>query len=261
MIAFQISGMIPNILEKCPLPCKHCIRRTKKTLYLTFKCNRHCPHCCIPPTLFGKDVMYLGDTLIASIADVHKYVDGLELIAVSGGEPLVDIEPVIRLAEHLRMHSPALQMCLFTNGDFLSEGIAASLVESGFDSIRISAHDLNPHPFEVAVNVFPDVYAAMLPVTVEYSNILSFVECLDNIGVSALIFDEIELTEWNSKYFESMREKNPSFLMGENFLRTLETDLEPKNLRIDIFLCPRTMIKHSYTKDGQNNPDWCTDGK
>lgn len=246
MIAFQKSGLKPETVEKCPLPCKYCMQGTKKTLYITFKCNRHCPYCCIPPSLFGKDVMCIGDIPLASITDVSKHTHDLELIAVSGGEPLVAIERVIQLAGHLKTHSPSLQLCLFTNGDFFSEDVATLLVDSGFNSVRISAHGLNPHPFEIAVKIFSNVYAAMLPVVTRYSNVLSFVECLNDIGVSVLIFDEIELTKWNSQYFEKMRKKNPSLLMGDEFLRALETDLGPKNLRMDIFLCPRAMIKHSY---------------
>lgn len=101
-------------------------------LYVTEKCNLHCPFCSIEANNRQPSAMSL-DKIYEIITEAKKL--GLEELHLTGGEPSLrtDLEEIIRYAAHL-----GLNIRLITNGSILNSGKLQRLYDAGLRSLMIS---------------------------------------------------------------------------------------------------------------------------
>lgn len=127
----KLTDLIFAILDACPSTCNYCFydKNTKN--------QQH------PQNLKA----------ILNFEDIKKVIDqaiplGLKRVQISGGEPLIKKELVIKIIRYLTKNN--IESSLFTNGYLADENTILELRESGLNSVRISlgGYDYKSHSIE-----------------------------------------------------------------------------------------------------------------
>ena len=92
----------------------------------------------------------------------------LVVVQLSGGEPTMRPERLLRLVRALRTLPFRVRLDLYTNGDRLSDDLLRELKDAGLDALRFNlvARDFDTEPVERALRVF-DETAVEVPVVPE----------------------------------------------------------------------------------------------
>ncbi len=122
--------------------CVECTgNQGSETFSTTFACHRDCYFCFNhnQPDYeqFFRDGCPWEDELARSAAEN----DSLACVGITGGEPLLDLENVLRLLDRVNGLWPHAHKRLYTSGDLLTEGSAQRLRDAGLDEIRFSVKD------------------------------------------------------------------------------------------------------------------------
>jgi pyruvate formate-lyase activating enzyme-like uncharacterized protein len=108
-----------------------------KTVFHTLACNRDCYFCANKNQeeydYFSKNINEAEKELAQS--DLGS---GFTSIALTGGEPLLHPEKALSFYKLASKNYPEAHKRLYTNGDFLTDALAAQLAEAGLKEIRIS---------------------------------------------------------------------------------------------------------------------------
>lgn len=108
------------------------MKLTEIDLYLTEKCNLHCPFCSIEANNRHPSAMSL-EKIFDTIEEAKKL--GLEELHLTGGEPSLrpDLEEIIRFAA-----KQGLNIRLITNGSIMNQEKLQRLYDAGLRSLMIS---------------------------------------------------------------------------------------------------------------------------
>jgi pyruvate formate-lyase activating enzyme-like uncharacterized protein len=108
-----------------------------KTVFHTLACNRDCYFCANKNQeeydYFSKNINDAEKELAQS-----DFGSGFTSIALTGGEPLLHPEKALSFYKLASKNYPEAHKRLYTNGDFLTDALAAQLAEAGLKEIRIS---------------------------------------------------------------------------------------------------------------------------
>ena len=168
--------------------------------FVTGKCTRDCFFCFNqkPRT----DELVVHGIRLAEPEEAPEIVRryGLRSVGVSGGEPTLRPERLLRLVRALRTLPFRVRIDLYTNGDRLSDELLAELKDAGLDALRFNlvAREFDTEPLERAMRYF-DETAVEVPVIPErLAEMTDMVLRLDALGVPFLNIHELFACRENS---------------------------------------------------------------
>lgn len=131
------ASIVSGWLSGACVECTGC--GGSETFSTTLKCHRDC-YFCFNRNLADYDTFFSQgcpweSELARSAADAGGK---LACVALTGGEPLVDIDEAVRFLEAARRAFPGAHMRMYTSGDLLCEEAAKRLAEAGLSEVRFS---------------------------------------------------------------------------------------------------------------------------
>lgn len=104
------------------------------TLFLTGQCNNRCLMCCQPPTIEND----IEELYYRNIRIIDESPDDIQVIGLSGGEPLLLGERLFDLIDIIRSKFPTSHIHLLSNGRlFKNPSIANKLKDHAGDSLIV----------------------------------------------------------------------------------------------------------------------------
>ena len=183
-----------------PPGCRGCLQGKGTNAFVTGKCTRDCFFCFNQKP--RKDELVVHGIRLAEPEEapdvVRRY--GLRSVGVSGGEPTLKPDRLLRLVRALLTLPFRVRIDLYTNGDCLSDELLAQLKDAGLDAIRFNlvAREFDTEPLERALRYF-DETAVEVPVIPErMAEMKAMVLRLDALGVPYLNIHELFACRENS---------------------------------------------------------------
>ena len=176
-----------------PPGCRGCLGGKGTNAYITGLCTRDCFFCfnSKPRT----DELVVHGIRLSEPEDAPEVVRrySLRSVGVSGGEPTMRRDRLLRLVRALRTLPFRVRIDLYTNGDRLSDVLLSELKSAGLDAIRFNlvAREFDTEPVERALRYF-DETAVEVPVIPErLAEMKDMVLRLDALGVPFLNIHEL----------------------------------------------------------------------
>ncbi len=186
--------------RRLPPGCRGCLAGKGTNAFITGLCTRECFFCFNPKPRTDELVVH-GIRLAepeAAPEVVRRYA--LRSVGVSGGEPTMRPERLLRLVRALRTLPFRVRIDLYTNGDRLSDVLLSQLKDAGLDALRFNlvAREFDTEPLERALRYF-DETAVEVPVIPErLAEMQDMVLRLDALGVPFLNIHELFACRENS---------------------------------------------------------------
>lgn len=186
--------------RRLPPGCRGCLAGKGTNAFVTGLCTRECFFCFNPKPRTDELVVH-GIRLSepeAAPEIVRRY--GLASVGVSGGEPTLRPERLLRLVRALRSLPFRVRIDLYTNGDRLTDALLSELKDAGLDALRFNlvAREFDTGPLERALRYF-DETAVEVPVIPErLTEMQEMVLRLDALGVPFLNIHELFACRENS---------------------------------------------------------------
>lgn len=186
--------------RRLPPGCRGCLGGKGTNAFVTGLCTRDCFFCFNqkPRT----DELVVHGIRLAEPEEapdvVRRY--GLRSVGVSGGEPTLRPERLLRLVRALRTLPFRVRIDLYTNGDRLTDALLADLKDAGLDAVRFNlvAREFDTEPLERTLRYF-DETAVEVPVVPErLAQMKDMVLRLDALGVPFLNIHELFACRENS---------------------------------------------------------------
>jgi uncharacterized protein len=186
--------------RRLPPGCRGCLGGKGTNAFVTGLCTRDCFFCFNPKPRTDELVVHgiRLDEPEAAPEVIRRY--GLRSVGVSGGEPTVRPERLLRLVRALRTLPFRVRIDLYTNGDRLSDALLSQLKDAGLDALRFNlvAREFDTEPVERALRYF-DETAVEVPVIPErLAEMKDMVLRLDALGVPFLNIHELFACRENS---------------------------------------------------------------
>jgi pyruvate formate-lyase activating enzyme-like uncharacterized protein len=186
--------------RRLPPGCRGCLGGKGTNAFVTGKCTRDCFFCFNQKP--RKDELVVHGIRLAEPEEAPEIVRryGLRSVGVSGGEPTLRPERLLRLVRALRTLPFRVRIDLYTNGDRLSDELLSELKDAGLDALRFNlvAREFDTEPLERAMRWF-DETAVEVPVVPErLPEMRDMVLRLDALGVPFLNIHELFACRENS---------------------------------------------------------------
>jgi pyruvate formate-lyase activating enzyme-like uncharacterized protein len=186
--------------RRLPPGCRGCLGGKGTNAFVTGKCTRDCFFCFNQKP--RKDELVVHGIRLAEPEEAPEIVRryGLRSVGVSGGEPTLRPERLLRLVRALRTLPFRVRIDLYTNGDRLSDELLSQLKDAGLDALRFNlvAREFDTEPLERAMRWF-DETAVEVPVVPErLPEMRDMVLRLDALGVPFLNIHELFACRENS---------------------------------------------------------------
>lgn len=183
-----------------PDGCRPCLEGRGSNLCLTTRCNRDCFFCFNPRP--RADGISVHGRPAKTPAEASEILAGLDIASVglSGGEPLLDPDLVLKMAREIRARfGPALRIDLYTNGDLLTRPLLAALKQAGVDGLRmnLAARGYDTAPVKLALEARFPVEVEIPVVPAHEERIKQLMERLDEMGAPHLILHELFVSGQN----------------------------------------------------------------
>jgi len=179
--------------RRLPPGCRGCLSGKGTNAFVTGLCTRDCFFCFNqkPRT----DELVVHGIRLAEPEEAPEIVRryGLRSVGVSGGEPTMRPERLLRLVRALRTLPFRVRIDLYTNGDRLSDELLSELKDAGLDALRFNlvAREFDTEPVARALRYF-DETAVEVPVIPErLAEMKDMVLRLDALGVPFLNIHEL----------------------------------------------------------------------
>lgn len=186
--------------KRLPPGCRGCLSGKGTNAFVTGLCTRDCFFCFNHKPRTDELVVHgipLAEPEEAPYI-VRRY--GLRSVGVSGGEPTLRPERLLRLVRALKTLPFPVRADLYTNGDCLDDALLSRLKEAGLDALRFNvvARAFDLAPVERALKVFPET-AVEIPVDPEQTAELREMTLrLDELGVPFLNIHELFVCRENA---------------------------------------------------------------
>lgn len=203
LVARGILGSVERrtlYTRRLPPGCRGCLGGKGTNAFVTGLCTRDCFFCFNQKPRVDQLVVHgipLAEPEEAPYI-VRRY--GLTSVGVSGGEPTLRPERLLRLVRALKSMPFKVRTDLYTNGDCLDDGLLTRLKEAGLDALRFNvvARNFDLNPVERALRLFPET-AVEIPVDPEQMAELKEMVCrLDDMGVPFLNIHELFVCRENA---------------------------------------------------------------
>lgn len=207
LLAALVRGGIQGSVERrtlytkrLPPGCRGCLGGKGTNAFVTGLCTRDCFFCFNQKPRMDQLVVHgipINEPEEAPYI-VRRY--GLRSVGVSGGEPTLRPERLLRLVKALKGMPLAVRVDLYTNGDRLTDGLLAELKAAGLDALRFNvvARDFDLEPVGRALKVFAET-AVEIPVDpAQMARLKEMVCALDGLGVPFLNIHELFVCRENA---------------------------------------------------------------
>ncbi|OGR46195.1 MAG: hypothetical protein A2X40_06825 [Elusimicrobia bacterium GWC2_65_9] len=185
--------------RRLPPGCKPCLSGRGTNLYVTGLCTRDCFFCFNQKP--RKDELVVHGIPVKEPEEAAAIVERFDLrsVGLSGGEPLMFPERVLRLIASLRAMKSPPRIDLYTNGDRSDEHLLRALKATGLDSIRfdVVARDFDLAPVALAKTIFDEVAVEVPVVPEQLAALKKMCLELDRLGVPFLNIHELFLCAEN----------------------------------------------------------------
>jgi pyruvate formate-lyase activating enzyme-like uncharacterized protein len=183
-----------------PPGCRDCLRGKGTNAFVTGKCTRDCFFCFNQKP--RKDELVVHGIRLAEPEEAPEVVRryGLRSVGVSGGEPTLRPERLLRLVRALRTLPFRVRIDLYTNGDCLTEDLLVALKAAGLDAIRFNlvAREFDTEPLERALRHFAETAVEVPVIPERMGEMQAMVLRLDALGVPFLNIHELFACRENS---------------------------------------------------------------
>lgn len=244
------AGTMTLFTRGLPPGCKPCLSGKGTNLYVTGLCTRDCFFCFNQKP--RKDETVVHGIPVKEPEEAAAIVErfGLRSVGLSGGEPLMFPERVLRLLKVLKAMKPAPLVDLYTNGDRADETVLRRLKAAGLDAIRFdaAARDYDLAPVALARTIFDEVAVEVPVVPGDMTKLKDMILALDRLKVPFLNIHELFLCSENRERVLAKGEKaktgeQSAHLTWRPTARSLECCLElllhaSRNCRtLSVYLC------------------------
>ncbi|MFO1310503.1 MAG: radical SAM protein [Burkholderiales bacterium] len=176
-----------------PPGCRGCLGGKGTNAYVTGACTREC-FFCFNQKPRNDDLVVHGVRLAEpedAPAIVQRYA--LRSVGISGGEPTLRPDRLLRLVRALRTLPVRVRIDLYTNGDRLTDALLAQLKDAGLDALRFNlvAREFDTEPLERALRFFDEVAVEIPVVPDRMRELEAMVQKLDALGVPFLNIHEL----------------------------------------------------------------------
>ena len=176
-----------------PPGCRGCLGGKGTNAFVTGLCTRDCFFCfnqkprtdeLVVHGIKLKEPEEAGDV-------VRRY--SLRSVGVSGGEPTLRPDRLLRLVRTLRALPERVRIDLYTNGDKLTDALLAQLKEAGLDALRFNAvaREFDLEPIGRALKFFPEAAVEVPVVPDRMPEMEALVLRLDAMGVPYMNIHEL----------------------------------------------------------------------
>jgi pyruvate formate-lyase activating enzyme-like uncharacterized protein len=186
--------------RRLPPGCRGCLAGKGTNAFVTGLCTRECFFCfnAKPRT----DELVVHGIRLAEPEEAPEVVRrfGLRSVGVSGGEPTMRPERLLRLVRALRTLPFRVRIDLYTNGDRLSDDLLRKLKEAGLDALRFNlvAREFDTEPLERALRYFDETAVEVPVVPARLAEMQAMVLRLDALGVPFLNIHELFVCRENA---------------------------------------------------------------
>ena len=190
--------------------CESCRKGIGTATYLfTTQCPRNC-FFCFNPNQYDYDRLRTEfDDPTRSLVQMHAGGIAFRDLALTGGEPLIDIDRTIDFFQVAKRLYPKAYTRLYTSGAFLDEDCVARLALAGLDEIRFSVKTYDSKDeqeelfkrIELAVKTLPSVVVEMPIMPDELEVMKALLVRLDEIGVDGINLLELGFPYNNAEEF------------------------------------------------------------
>ena len=176
-----------------PAGCRGCLGGKGTNAYVTGLCTRDCFFCfnSKPRT----DELVVHGIRLSEPEDAPEVVRrySLRSVGVSGGEPTMRPDRMLRLVRALRTLPFRVRVDLYTNGDRLSDRLLSQLKNAGLDGIRFNlvAREFDMEPVERALRYFDETAVEVPVIPHRLAEMRDMVLRLDALGVPFLNIHEL----------------------------------------------------------------------
>jgi pyruvate formate-lyase activating enzyme-like uncharacterized protein len=186
--------------RRLPPGCRGCLAGKGTNAFVTGKCTRDCFFCFNQKP--RKDELVVHGIRLAEPEEAPEIVRryGLRSVGVSGGEPTLRPERLLRLVRALRTLPFRVRIDLYTNGDRLSDDLLSDLKEAGLDALRFNlvAREFDTEPLERAMRWFDETAVEVPVVPARLPEMRDMVLRLDALGIPFLNIHELFACRENS---------------------------------------------------------------
>lgn len=186
--------------RRLPPGCRGCLAGKGTNAFVTGLCTRNCFFCFNPKPRV--DELVVHGIRLAEPEEAPEVVRryGLRSVGVSGGEPTLRPERLLRLVRALRTLPDRVCIDLYTNGDHLTDALLAELKDAGLDAIRFNlvAREFDTEPLERALRYFGEVAVEVPVIPERLAEMEAMVLRLDALGVPFLNIHELFACRENS---------------------------------------------------------------
>lgn len=207
LLAALVRGGIRGSVERrtlytkrLPPGCRGCLGGKGTNAFVTGLCTRDCFFCFNQKPRM--DQLVVHGIPIAEPEEapyiVRRY--GLRSVGVSGGEPTLRPERLLRLVRALKAMPLPIRVDLYTNGDGLDDALLGRLKEAGLDALRFNvvARGFDLSPVERALAYFAET-AVEIPVDpAQMAELKAMTLRLDALGVPFLNIHELFVCRENA---------------------------------------------------------------
>ncbi len=237
-----------------PKGCEYCVKGEKVTFYMTFKCDYECFYCSVPLEFRNTEKMMVGNIPVKDIDEAFKYIKQYKCVAISGGEPLIDIDKVSDVIKRAKKNN--IYTYLFTDGSGrgrLTPSLLNKLAAAGLDEIKMSAklkdgRTILFDPYKIVKNSSIPIHAEfpMLPNLI--NEVYDFAKKLNSAGVSYFLLDQAEFTTGNAGEMlkRGFKQKNGVILGSKEAAFEVIKRAKKDNLKMKILYCGALNPKHQY---------------
>jgi len=195
------AGTMTLFTRHLPPGCKPCLKGEGTNLYVTGLCTRDCFFCFNhkPRT----DELVVHGIPVSEPEQAVEIVERFRLrsVGLSGGEPLLRPERVLRLLRALKGMARPPRIDLYTNGDRADEAMLRALKNAGLNSIRfdVVACDFDLAPVARAQRFFDEVAVEIPVIPEQLERLRAMCVDLDRMGVPFLNIHELFLSPENEE--------------------------------------------------------------
>ncbi|MEK7656816.1 MAG: radical SAM protein [Elusimicrobiota bacterium] len=190
--------------RKIPLGCKGCLLGRGTNVYMTGLCTRDCFFCFNAKP--RSDEIVAHGIKVKEPEDIPEIVSryGLRSVGLSGGEPLLYPDRLLRAVRALRAMPERVRIELYTNGDLATDDTLDRLKEAGLDGIRFNlvANDFDTAPVRRALRRFPETAVEIPAVPAIIPRLERMVLELDELGCPYLNIHELFACRENRRGME-----------------------------------------------------------
>ena len=207
--------------SKACVECTGC--NGSETFSTTFKCHRDCYFCFNYNVADYDKFVREGCPWRDGLEDAERRYghDGLAVVGLTGGEPLLVLDDSVALLEEAGRRFPSAHKRMYTSGDLLSEEGAERLREAGLNEIRFSVKQDDPlerqervlTAMEIARACFDSVMVEMPIIPKTDERMHELFDCWARIGIDGINLLEFcfPFHSWDAYAARGFEIRNPPF--------------------------------------------------